>query len=345
MVMEIRDIPETTPIPGIIKILGDGCNLIANRIYLMAAPILLDLFLLFGPKLRINEFFQPYMDAAFKQMITTASAGRQQLEMSAELLMRTLGSVNLFGFLQTFPIGIRTISYGGTATPLGNSAEIQLKSLLQIIPLIMILIGTGILLGTLYYSIVSAACAKENKNFTWKRFGTQLLNVILLYISIIILMVFLAIPFGCVMTLSFMISPVLYQIFFLILLVISCWVIIPLFFIPQAIFMKDLDFPHAVKQSFTMSSWAGTLIIRYILLSLVLSFGLDMIWTIPDQSSWLILVSIFGHAFVSSAMLASSFILFRELDQWQTENKRFLDWRKSNHRIKQLFKKEPETHE
>ncbi len=346
MVMETRDIPETTPVPGIIKILGEGCNLVASKVYLMAAPLILDLFLLFGPKLRITEYFQPMFDTAFSQLLSSASVGRQQLEISIEILRHALSSVNLFGFLQVYPIGVRVLlSSSGAETPLGNSAEIQLTSLLQIIPIIIGLMILGVLLGSLYYSLTAAAAAKENGGFSWQRFGNQLLNVILLYIAMIVVLAVLAVPAGCLMSLSFMISPILYQIFTLILIAVSCWVIIPLFYIPQAIFVKDLDFPNAVKESFRLSSWAGTLTIRFILLSLVLSFGLDMIWTIADQSSWLILVSIFGHAFVTTALLAASFMLFRDLEKWQEENRSFLDWRKANLRIKQIFKKEPETHE
>lgn len=343
--MEMRDVPETTPVPGIIKVLGESCNLVAGKVYLMAAPILLDMLLLFGPKLRVAEYFRPYFDSAFKQLSNTTNSGIKQLEMSIDLLMQTLESVNLFGFLQTYPIGIRTIFSAGSAeTPLGKSPEIQMTSLLQIIPLIIILSVLGVLFGTFYYSITAAAARKSGK-FRWNTFGTQLLNVILLYIALIVLIVLLMVPCGCMLTFSMMISPVIYQILILLLMVIACWLIIPLFFIPQAIFMKGLDFPNAVKDSLKLSSWAGTITVRYILLSLVLTFGLDMIWAIPEKSSWLVLFSIFGHAFVSTSILASSFILYKELDQWQKENQSFLEWRKANLRIKQLFKKETETHE
>ena len=37
--------------------------------------------------------------------------------------------------------------------------------------------------------------------------------------------------------------------------------------------------------------------------------------------------------------------LFREIEKWQSENQSFLEWRKANLRLSQLFKKEPETHE
>ena len=346
MVMEIRDIPETTPLPKVIKILGEGCNLVANKVYLMAVPLVLDLFLLFGPKLRISDYFTPVFDSAFRQMLSSQNFGKQQLEISIELLRHALNSVNLFGFLQIFPVGVRVLlSSGGAETPLGKSAEIQMTSLLQIIPIIAIAMILGALIGSFYYSLTAAHAAKENGRFSLEKFGSQLLNVILLYIALVVVLTVLAVPAGCLMTFSFMISPILYQIFALILIAVSCWLIIPLFYTPQAIFVKGLDFPHAVKESFQLSSWAGTITIRFILLSLVLSFGLDMIWTIPDQSSWLILFSIFGHAYVATSVLASSFILFREIEKWQSENKSFLEWRKANLRLSQLFKKEPETHE
>ena len=125
MVMEIRDIPETTPLPKVIKILGEGCNLVANKVYLMAVPLILDLFLLFGPKLRISEFFTPVFDTAFRQMLSSPNFWKQQLEISIELLRHALNSVNLFGFLQVIPVGVRVLlSSGGAETPLGKSAEI-----------------------------------------------------------------------------------------------------------------------------------------------------------------------------------------------------------------------------
>ena len=148
MVMEIRDIPETTPLPKVIKILGEGCNLVANKVYLMAIPLILDLFLLFGPKLRISDFFMPAFDTAFRQMMSSPNFGKQQLEISIELLRHVLNSVNLFGFLQVIPVGVRVLlSSGGAETPLGKSAEIQLTSLLKILPIIAIAKILGVLIG------------------------------------------------------------------------------------------------------------------------------------------------------------------------------------------------------
>jgi len=344
--MENNEIPETTPLPRVLKIISDGCNLAAGKFYLMLGPILLDLLLLFGPKLRITDYFLPIFESAYSQMMSTGpAAGGRQFDLLFDFMEQALSSFNLLGFVHTIPIGISVIfSSGSSANPLGQSAEIQLSSALQIIAIMIFILILGVFLGTVYFSVVAAASDGSGK-FNIKRFGTQLLNVVLLYIALFILLFILAVPFSCVMTFTFMAAPFLYQIFMILALVFFCWILIPLFYIPHGIFVKCVDLPNAVKESFKLASWSGTITIRFLLLSMVLIFGLDMVWTIPEQSSWLVLISIFGHAFVSTALLASSFVLYRELDKWQKENRSFLEWRKANLRFMQIFKKEKETND
>ena len=57
-----------TPLPGVIRSIKKGFNLVSKHAYLLVIPLVIDLFLLFGPKLRINEALQPMINAAFSQM-------------------------------------------------------------------------------------------------------------------------------------------------------------------------------------------------------------------------------------------------------------------------------------
>ena len=95
MVMENREIPPTTPLPSIIKIIGDGCNQAANRVYLLVIPAVLDLFLLFGPKLRIDEYLMPFVNSALQQMRQASpGTGARQLETIGAILSEALSTVN-----------------------------------------------------------------------------------------------------------------------------------------------------------------------------------------------------------------------------------------------------------
>jgi hypothetical protein len=58
----------------------------------------------------------------------------------------------------------------------------------------------------------------------------------------------------------------------------------------------------------------------YIITSALLSECLNLIWTIPDPSSWLTAVGIFGHAFIVTALIAASFIYYREGLRWMQDN-------------------------
>jgi hypothetical protein len=54
----------------------------------------------------------------------------------------------------------------------------------------------------------------------------------------------------------------------------------------------------------------------FLLIFLIINQGLNFLWTTPSQGSWLMLVGIAGHAFVSTALLAASFIYYRDINAW-----------------------------
>jgi hypothetical protein len=45
---------------------------------------------------------------------------------------------------------------------------------------------------------------------------------------------------------------------------------------------------------------------------------MNFLWNTPADNSWWMLVGIAGHAFVSSALLAASFIYYRDINAWLT---------------------------
>jgi hypothetical protein len=49
---------------------------------------------------------------------------------------------------------------------------------------------------------------------------------------------------------------------------------------------------------------------------LVINMGMDFLWSLPKADSWMLLVGIFGHAFITTAMLAASFIYYRDASTW-----------------------------
>jgi hypothetical protein len=54
----------------------------------------------------------------------------------------------------------------------------------------------------------------------------------------------------------------------------------------------------------------------FVLTVFLLSFGLNFLWSIPPKNSWMTAVGILGHSFVTTALLAASFIYYRDMNIW-----------------------------
>ena len=54
----------------------------------------------------------------------------------------------------------------------------------------------------------------------------------------------------------------------------------------------------------------------FVLSTFLLGIGLNFLWSVPPEDSWMMLVGIFGHAFVTTALLAASFIYYRDMTAW-----------------------------
>ncbi len=61
-------------------------------------------------------------------------------------------------------------------------------------------------------------------------------------------------------------------------------------------------------------SFPGTALLLLVLM--VISEGLDFLWNVPADESLILLLAIAGHAFVTTSLLATSFIYYRDASRW-----------------------------
>lgn len=336
--------------PSVIKCIGKGFNAVAYKAQLLILPILLDLFLLFGPKLRVSEWLTPNLESMWESMLSSVPASLSaQFADSVEIVKTYIASINLFGLIQSFPIGVSVLYRGSSAVnPIGTAIEIQIHSWLALFPLCVLIYLIGLILGIVYFAWTAHECDEAPAKFSGKRLLNEAANTVLMIICLAALLFVILIPVSCVLTAVFMTMPAIYEIVLLLIAALVCWLIVPLFWVPQGIYVKGMNFFSAVKESLKLFTWSAPLTVRFILFCIVITLGMNSIWTIPEQSSWLALFGIFGHAFISTSLLASAFILYQEQEKWQEENKAFLDWRKANLsflKMKNNTNKEPEKHE
>jgi hypothetical protein len=175
---------------------------------------------------------------------------------------------------------------------------------------------TGILLGSIFWSEVARRTSSTKKPFSINLAGWQAMQSYVLTATLFLVILFFLVPSSFVVSLISLLSPFLAQIFFLLTILIMIWVIIPLFFSPHGIFASNQNVFLSIKTSYRLvrSYLPGTGL--FLVIVLLMSQGLNMIWLIPPSNSWLIVVGIAGHAFISTSLLAASFNYYQAGMEW-----------------------------
>ncbi len=102
-----NQINEKNAPPRIIPSLVEGFNTIASHVYILIFPVLIDVFLWFGPMLRIrNLLFPAIMRAVNLSAAAYGEDGSLFMESSQRLWTAFLEGFNILSGLRTYPVGI-----------------------------------------------------------------------------------------------------------------------------------------------------------------------------------------------------------------------------------------------
>ena len=308
---------EITPPPGIFSSIKSGFDATANRIWIILFPVLLDLFLWLGPRLRVDQLLQKVIEQfdAFAQEGLAPATEVQRIQESLNELLSL--KINIFSLLRTFPIGVSSIM-GQTApsgTPLGESAVYQVESAFTFFLWVGGLTLIGWVLGSIYFAWVARASLDDKElNLSWA--GNAVIQATLLALFWLIVLFAFGTPLLLLFSIFAQINAGLAQIALIILALFAMWIIVPIFFSAHGIFTKKENLFHSLLSSFHLSRFTLPTSSFFVISTIILSQGFNFLWLTPSASSWMMLVSIFGHAFITTALLASSFIYYRDMNVW-----------------------------
>jgi hypothetical protein len=117
-----------------------------------------------------------------------------------------------------------------------------------------------------------------------------------------------------------MVSSGLAQFLSMIFMIMIAWLIIPLFFTMHGIFLGN-GVIESLKMSFNLARWFFYLNKLFYCRDRGHFSGMNLIWTIPQPDSWLLLIGITGHAFITTSLISASFILYQQYLSWISETK------------------------
>jgi hypothetical protein len=232
-----------------------------------------------------------------------------------------LSRINLVNTISTFPLGVPSLlsGQGIEKTPIGTPIVFDLNSLGSIVVITLLLFFVGLVLGSLYLTAIAFSTSKKTDKTTFEIMGKKIMKGFGLAILLILIIVILILPILFVVSLFSIFSPVLSQIVLLISTFILIWLIIPLIFSPHGIFAKNMGIIQSILYSIRVvrSYLPGTGM--FLLAAILIAQGLDLLWISAPSDSWLTLIGITGHAFIYTALIASSFIYYQKSSEWANE--------------------------
>lgn len=295
--------------------IGMGFSVVANHLVLLLFPVFLDLWIWLGYHVSMRTLLSDWLDqmTAFTQVqtaqMTTFTA------MVRELLLERL---NLMVALRSYPVGIPSLmsSVLPIETPLGQPLTVDIVSLSAGVVLFLGLTVLGLAFGSFYYLVVAQAAlhGKPQWGSALRKLPWVFWQVFCLAVVWLALAMLVSIPFSCLLP----VVPIggLSQIVTFLYMATIAWLFFPMLLSAHGIFVYQDKMLVSLMKSIHLTRLTLPTTTIFLLLVLLATQGLGIVWRWPAENSWMVLIGLMGHSFITTGLLAGSFLYYREADQW-----------------------------
>lgn len=309
--------------PRMFKTMLAGFNTIANHAYLLLFPIVLNLALWLGPKLRVKDLLSPTVAQFSKEMLRLGPADMAEtIESSQTIWAQLLEQYNLVTAVRTIPVGIPSLiaRLSPIESPISWNPIIEIPSLNWAVAAIGIFLTVGFLLGSLFFYLISLETDKEKPKFIFKEYLFTYINSVVIFCLLLGVGILIAIPILLILSVLSLINVTMAQFFILLAGFGLLWLLMPLVFSIHGIFVLKKKAMASILISIRLIRFylPGTGL--FVMTAVLISELLNKLWVLPEADTWMMLFSIGGHSFVVAGLLAASFIYYREGLRWMQDN-------------------------
>ncbi len=293
-----------------------GFDAVSSHVVLILLPAVLDIFLWLGPRLSADELINK------ARLPLTSSAGLRQFALFQTDISEAVEHFNLLSLLGRlplfFPIGVSSLlaQKPPVETPFGSQQVLEVSTSPVMAGLVFLLVITGWIIGGLYFRWVSETALGEAQHEIRISSLRAIVQTLILSVIWMIGLVMFSIPIVLVFFVLWMLNPVLASGVAFVILILSFWLIVPLYFTPHGIFVRRQNAFYSIFTSLRMARFTLPTSGLFVVSVLLLSNGLNYLWSVPPDDSWMKLVGIGGHAFITTALLAASFVYYRDMNVW-----------------------------
>lgn len=317
--MDAQKFESLPPPPGVIGSLRAGFDTVAGHVWLIVLPLGLDIFLWLGPRLSVDGLLRPFVRYMFLQARRNVDVSELDRFLEAQTsfldVLQKFNLLSLISKFRTFPIGISSLlaQTMPVNTPLGEQNVVQVSSIPLLVGIVLILTMLGWVVGGLYFRWVSGTTLGQEAGISLLR---AIMQTFILSVCWLLGLIIVLLPVMFILALLAFINPLLANGAIFVLLLLSFWLIVPLFFVPHGIFARRQNAFYSALTSLRMARFTFPTSGMFIISVLILSQGLNYLWSVPPNDSWMTLVGIAGHAFITTAVLAASFVYYRDMNVW-----------------------------
>jgi hypothetical protein len=300
--------------PKLIQSISAGFNLVANHLYLLLMPLALDLYLWFGPHLRLKSLMEPiFLEVQRQYAAITQLKIDSSLQAFQEYWSDILQHFNLFSLIRSYPIGVFSLfaSSAPVDNPLGIPIMLEVPSIGSAFLYIIFITLIGLLFGTIFFREIARLSGNMPVFTRLRPTSWHYLQTVVLTLLLIALLFFIAIPLVMLISFLVIISPTIAQIALIIIAMFLLWLLVPMIFAPHGIYFNQQSALSSILSSVRMVRFYLPGASFFLMIVVLIGEGLNIIWRIPPANNWMAIIGVVGHAFVSTALLAATFAYYR----------------------------------
>lgn len=294
---------------GVVDTLSAGYATVNRHPWIIAVPVLLDLFFWFGHHLSLALLVQKTLDRM--QEAAGHSAGLlQDYPEYWESVARVGEHYNLFSLLAIHFPGLPSLM----STREGLGPKIVLVDPWTVVGLFFLLPVLGIGLASIYYVGIGSRVrgASDGPGELWGR----ILRSWGRFLGFLLLAIGIGMLFGLPITVLALIAAAINMTFLNIVAsiawVVVLWVGFYLFFVVAAMVVSDVGPIRAVRNSIAVIRFNLGSALGLVALTWVIQLGMPIVWDALAQSSVGTMVGVLGNAYIATGLAAASMIYYRE---------------------------------
>jgi hypothetical protein len=311
-----------TPPQGVIASLAGGFETVNARLELILLPLLLDLFLWLGPRLSILPLVERFSQVLVSELGRGATAEQQAVLAMFSQRMREYGQTfNLFSFLSTAPLGLPSLfaARGSALAPQGQPPVWYVDSVPVYLVVWAAFVLAGLFLGALYFGGIAQQVRDRRLNFglllrqvwgDWARL-TALAVVAVAFVLV------MGTPLFLISVVLWLFSPLVGSLAWIVAFTLLLWALFYGGFSLHAMLLARRGLLGALWDSVRMVQFNLPHVASLFVLAVLINVGLALVWNLPADTSWLMLLGVGGHALISTAVVAATFVFYQDRYRWR----------------------------